>query len=91
MGNNNTNSNTNDTINEYNACLVCWKRIQKPSLVSCSKCNIQMHDFCYQNYNKIKNYNYCVCPHCQRVGTFEPGIWFRQSIFENKHRYISKN
>lgn len=86
---NNNNSNTHD--NKYDICLICWEKIKPKFLVSCSKCNIQIHDFCYQNYNKIKKYNYCVCPHCQRVGTFEEGIWSRQSIFENKHRHISKN
>jgi len=87
MGNNNTNTNTNNnTISEYNACLVCWKRIQKPSLVSCSKCNIQMHDFCYANYNKIKNYKFCICPNCQRVGTLEQGIVSTQCIFEKNCR-----
>jgi hypothetical protein len=85
--------NINNSIkhdNKYDICLVCWERIKPKNIVSCSRCNIQIHDFCYQNYNKINKYNYYICPHCQRVGTFEKELWKRECIFENKHRNISK-
>lgn len=83
MGNTNTTTiSTNTNNNEYDACLVCWEKIQKHNLVSCNKCNVQMHDFCYANYNKIKKYNFCICPHCQRVGTLKPKVWTTQCIFE---------
>ena len=78
---------TSNTNTHSDNCLVCWEIIQKHNLVSCSRCNIQMHDFCYVNYNKIKNYNYCICPHCQRVGTLGQELWHKQMFEKSSKNY----
>ena len=82
----NFNSIHNNTNNNNDKCIVCWDKNLQHQLVSCNKCNIQMHDFCYANYNKIKNYNFCICPHCQRVGTLEQETLTNQGIFEKSCR-----
>ena len=74
------NKNTN-----LDTCFVCWEIIQKHNLVCCSRCNIQMHNFCYANYNKIKNYNYSICPNCQRVDTLEKEL-LHKHIFEKSSK-----
>ena len=79
MYNSTSNVNTNT---HSDTCFICWEIIQKHNLVCCSRCNIQMHNFCYANYNKIKNYNYCICPHCQRVDSLEKAL-LPKHIFEN--------
>jgi ribosomal protein L37AE/L43A len=89
MGNSNSIHNNTNNNNNNDKCIVCWKQnienIQN-QLIYCSKCHMQMHELCYKNYNEIKNYNFYICPHCQRVGTLEEELWRKQRIFEKSCR-----
>lgn len=85
MGNVNTSLNisTNSNLeNNHEICIVCWKKINPYHMLSCTKCNIQMHDYCYKNYNKNKNYNFYICPRCHKVRTLGKELLTRECIFE---------
>ena len=49
-------------------CLICWE-----SIVSfhsqCIVCKIRLHTECEERYRETEKRNYCLCPHCKKVGT----------------------
>ena len=82
MGNSNIKFDSSAINKECeNICLICREIIQKNHLVSCSRCNIQLHDFCHHNYNKIKKYTFKICPNCKRIGTLGVDLNLRH-VFE---------
>lgn len=48
-------------------CLICFEKFDDQIHTICGNCNIYMHYHCTQELLKEKTY--CVCPHCQAVGT----------------------
>jgi hypothetical protein len=84
MGNNNSMNNESDNKNKTVICLLCWEYIQTPHLLSCSKCNIQMHDSCYINYNKLKNHIHNACPNCKKICASDKELFIRECIFQRK-------
>lgn len=79
----NLSSTNNNPTDNYDNCIVCWDKIKRKHLITCIRCNVQMHNFCYEHFSKIKKYNVCVCPHCQRIGTLGQELWKkREGIFE---------
>ena len=62
-------------------CLICFESVTKRESASCIRCNIHMHDYCFDRY--MGHRNYTKCPHCQRIGVI--GIMInrpRQSLVE---------
>lgn len=47
-------------------CLICLDNINSIVKIKCIRCNIYLHNDCFQIYNRDKKYT--LCPHCQRVG-----------------------
>jgi hypothetical protein len=84
MGNNNSIYNESDNNNKTVVCLLCWEDIQTPNLISCSKCNIQMHNSCYIKYNNIKKHIHNACPNCKKVCASDKELFTRECIFQRK-------
>ena len=55
-------------IKEEPQCLICWESIGNIH-ARCIGCNIRMHSACEERYRKTEERNYCLCPHCKKVGT----------------------
>lgn len=55
-------------IKEEPRCLICWESIGNIH-ARCIGCNIRMHSACEERYRKTEERNYCLCPHCKKVGT----------------------
>ena len=49
-------------------CLICWEPICNHH-ARCIGCNIRLHSACEERYRKTEERNYCLCPHCKKVGT----------------------
>ena len=66
MGNNSC--STTENLLE-NKCIICWDQITCDTWAMCVQCKILLHCECETTYRTINNRNYCLCPHCQRVGS----------------------
>jgi len=55
-------------ISEPPQCLICWEPINNIH-AQCIGCNIRMHSECEEKYRETEKRNYCLCPHCKKVGT----------------------
>lgn len=84
MGSNNSINSEINNNNKTVICLICWEDIQTHNLISCSKCNIQMHSSCYINYNKLKNHIHNACPNCKKVCASDKELFTRECIFQRK-------
>jgi hypothetical protein len=69
--NNNHNLNFYDSNRDCIICLETIKSIEADTWVQCVRCYIGLHECCWKKYQTItlKNGGYCLCPHCQRVGS----------------------
>ena len=55
-------------MNDEHPCLICWDTITNETrYVKCVVCNMALHANCFETYQSEKRY--CLCPHCQQVGT----------------------
>jgi len=66
MGNYTSSYNTTEDTKQ---CLICWEQIDinLHTNVKCFRCNIVLHKQCCETL--LKDKTYCLCPHCQQVGT----------------------
>ena len=49
-------------------CLICWEPIASVHS-QCVVCKIRLHSECEKRYRETEKRNYCLCPHCKKVGT----------------------
>ena len=70
-------TNKNNKNNKNNNCLICSKKVELEELVECTRCNIKMHDYCYENISKTKNLTYTKCPNCPGVGTLGQELYYK--------------
>lgn len=55
-------------ISEPPQCLICWEPIASVHS-QCVVCKIRLHSECEKRYRETEKRNYCLCPHCKKVGT----------------------
>ena len=48
-------------------CKFCNDKIQPTQLLVCVRCDISLHESCY-NIANCNNTNYTQCPKCERIG-----------------------
>ncbi len=65
MGNNNSCSQSTPTDN---LCYICNKNIHIRTLAMCVRCNISLHQTCYDNFTSYHK-TYVKCPNCNRIGS----------------------
>ena len=52
-----------------NECLICLENISSQRFVQCIICKILLHTECESMSRLVTNRQFCLCPHCQQVGT----------------------
>ena len=62
------NSTSLESKYQNNICAICNKNIEIKDLVMCVRCNISLHESCYDIATKL-NKTYIKCPHCNRIGS----------------------
>jgi hypothetical protein len=61
------NNKNNNKYKESDLCYICRKNVDKNEIVTCVRCNINLHTVCEDIYRH--NRNYCKCPKCGHIGS----------------------
>ena len=66
------NNKTDATLSTKDVrCFICWEEEENPNTICviCLGCDIVMHGECENKLREMNARHYCLCPHCQRIGT----------------------
>jgi hypothetical protein len=61
--------------NHDSKCFSCYDKINAEDLVICTRCNISLHNTCYDNICANKNYTICPNLNCNHIGSL--GIYMK--------------
>ena len=61
------NSTSLESKHQNDICAICNKNIDIRNLLMCIRCNISLHDSCYDIATKL-NKTFTRCPLCNRIG-----------------------